>query len=333
MAPYHGLTRTMTGKPASSATLERRSGSSAERTRRLLAVTASAAVADAHRALPLAAAQPAAATVAAITPKRALLLAARAADADIASTPNTCGALPLVARAAVAEDATRRALLLGAASSAAALLLPPSAQAIQGLTAGRIPGLSTTPDADGYVAYRRPEGKSGGHGVGWSEVPRYGFRVPLGWEEVPVSIADLGGTEIDARFAPPDGTVGLSVVVAPIARFLDIPNNSDLRLPDVGPPEKLMAGFYPELFGKTMDEGDILDTQVVTKKPSNATSTTTPLTYYFFELAKKRRVAITATGNRVFILSLFPKSSVGGRKHGDDFKRIAESFEVDAAKP
>jgi hypothetical protein len=32
--------------------------------------------------------------------------------------------------------------------------------------------------------------------VGWSEIPRYSFRVPAGWDENPVSIADLGGTEV-----------------------------------------------------------------------------------------------------------------------------------------
>lgn len=57
-------------------------------------------------------------------------------------------------------------------------------------------GLSQLPDEDGYYTYLRPEGKSGGHGVGWSEIPRYSFKVPDGWEEVPVSIADLGGTEV-----------------------------------------------------------------------------------------------------------------------------------------
>ena len=36
--------------------------------------------------------------------------------------------------------------------------------------------------------------------VGWSEFDSYTFRVPEGWEEKPVSIADLGGTEIDLRF-------------------------------------------------------------------------------------------------------------------------------------
>ena len=32
--------------------------------------------------------------------------------------------------------------------------------------------------------------------MGWSEIPRYAFDVPEGWSETPVSIADLGGTEV-----------------------------------------------------------------------------------------------------------------------------------------
>ena len=52
------------------------------------------------------------------------------------------------------------------------------------------------PDADGMYTYTRPEGKSGGHAVGWTEIPRYSFKVPAGWKENPVSIADLGGTEV-----------------------------------------------------------------------------------------------------------------------------------------
>lgn len=60
-------------------------------------------------------------------------------------------------------------------------------------------GLTTSPDGDGFYTYVRPEGKSGGHGVGWSEMPRYSFKVPGGWEETPVSIADLGGTEVMLR--------------------------------------------------------------------------------------------------------------------------------------
>ena len=66
---------------------------------------------------------------------------------------------------------TRRGALLAAAGAAGLALAPlplapPPARAVQGLTAGRIPGLSTEPDADGFLTYQRPEGKSGGHGVG-----------------------------------------------------------------------------------------------------------------------------------------------------------------------
>ncbi len=129
------------------------------------------------------------------------------------------------------EASTSRRQLLQVASTAAFVSAVKSyspALAVQGLTAGRIPvkcpcdicivlsldwrafalacklfsisfllplGLSA-PDADGYQTYVRPEGKSGGHGVGWSEIPRYSFKVPKGWEETPVSIADLGGTEV-----------------------------------------------------------------------------------------------------------------------------------------
>lgn len=41
-------------------------------------------------------------------------------------------------------------------------------------------------------------GAIGGHGVGWSEIPRYAFDLPEGWSETPVSIADLGGTEVSS---------------------------------------------------------------------------------------------------------------------------------------
>ncbi|KAI3983199.1 hypothetical protein MKX01_039690 [Papaver californicum] len=70
----------------------------------------------------------------------------------------------------------------------------------------------------GWRTYRRPDAKSGGHGVGWSPIIPYTFSVPQGWEEVPVSIADLGGTEIDLRFASSQAG-RLFVIVAPVLRF------------------------------------------------------------------------------------------------------------------
>lgn len=66
-------------------------------------------------------------------------------------------------------------------------------------------GISGAADADGFLQYQRPMGKSGGHGVGWSEIPRYKFKVPAGWEETPVSIADLGGTEV--RYSAPGAII------------------------------------------------------------------------------------------------------------------------------
>lgn len=102
----------------------------------------------------------------------------------------------------------------------------------------------------GWRTYRRPDEKSGGHGVGWSPIIPYAFSVPQDWQEViiynpnmfelhievvlfqttlplitsvyqvPVSIADLGGTEIDLRFgSSKEGR--LSVIVAPVLRFAD----------------------------------------------------------------------------------------------------------------
>jgi hypothetical protein len=85
---------------------------------------------------------------------------------------------------------------------AAAAAWQPPASAVQGLTAGRIPGV-TGPDPDGYMTYTRPEGKSGGHGVGWTEIQRYSFKVPQSWEETPVSIADLGCGRLPPLQQPP----------------------------------------------------------------------------------------------------------------------------------
>lgn len=36
----------------------------------------------------------------------------------------------------------------------------------------------------GLRTYRRPDAKSGGHGVGWSPMTPYTFKVPQDWEEV-----------------------------------------------------------------------------------------------------------------------------------------------------
>ena len=84
-----------------------------------------------------------------------------------------------------------------------------------------MPGLSQV-DSTGERVYLRPRGKSGGHGVGWSEITPYKFTTCAGWDEKPVSIADPDGTEIDAKFAS-DEEGDLKIILAPILRFSDFP--------------------------------------------------------------------------------------------------------------
>ncbi|DBA75452.1 TPA: hypothetical protein ACH3X1_010709 [Trebouxia sp. C0004] len=143
----------------------------------------------------------------------------------------------------------RRAVMSASLASAAVMLLIDTpAYAVQGYTAGRIPGLTKTPDAEGFYTYTRPEGKQGGHGVGWSELPRYAFKIPSGWSETAVSIADLGGTEIDLRYTNPEEG-GLEVVVAPVMRFKDIEFNANVKIEEIAPPERIISGFALEIFG------------------------------------------------------------------------------------
>lgn len=184
---------------------------------------------------------------------------------------------------------------LTAAAAAAAFTAwqPDTAHAVQGLTAGRIPGVSG-PGPDGFYKYQRPEGKSGGHGVGWSEIPRYSFKVAAGWDETPVSIADLAGTELDLRFENKEEG-NLFLVVAPVLRFRDVGVNADVRIDGLGTPDIIIAGFAPEIFGAPLSEDDVLVTE---------TAQIDGVTYYYWEVKPHHLVAATAVGNRLFMLVL-----------------------------
>lgn len=222
-----------------------------------------------------------------------------------------------------ASPVTRRALgcLLASGVVTSSLVgFEAPAGAVQGLTAGRIPGLSTNPDVDGFFTYTRPEGKSGGHGVGWSEIPRYSFKIPDGWQEEPVSIADLGGTEIDLRFGN-TGQGELFVVVAPVLRFLDVGYNADVRIEEIAPPRNLIEGFAPELFGRPLEDGDVINTEVQKKGL---------LTYYSWEVRPHRLVVATAVKNRLFILGT-QANSRQWRKAEDSLRVIQNSFIVPMA--
>lgn len=219
--------------------------------------------------------------------------------------------------AAPAAGFSRRDAMAMAVAAPMVLSTSGPAYAVQGLTAGRIPGLATTPDENGLFEYMRPEGKSGGHGVGWSEIPRYSFKVPSGWAEIPVSIADLGGTEIDLRYQSKDQG-DISVVVAPIMRFSDIGFNANVVIEDLGTPKKIIQGFGPELFGKPVDDEDILNMEVDSHDG---------LTYYYFETKPHNLVACTSTGNRMFILAM-KASARQWKKHAEVLQVVQKTFRV-----
>lgn len=213
----------------------------------------------------------------------------------------------------------RRSVVLSGASlvSSAVLGFPGEGLAVvkQGLLAGRIPGLSE-PDEQGWRTYRRPDEKSGGHGVGWSPIIPYVFSVPQDWEEVPVSIADLGGTEIDLRFgSSKEGR--LSVIVAPVLRFADN-LDGDATIEKIGRPETVINAFGPEVIGENV-EGKVMSVNVVQDSGR---------TYYQYEL-EPPHVLITATaaGNRLYLFNV-TGSGLQWKRHYKDLKKIADSFRV-----
>ncbi|KAF8064524.1 PPD4 [Scenedesmus sp. PABB004] len=251
--------------------------------------------------------------------RQALQPASLAACVRPRSRPRAVAAAAAAAPDESAAVVGRRAALVGAALAVGLRGAAPAC-AVQGLTAGRLPGLTPEPDADGFYLYTRPEGKSGGHGVGWSEMPRYSFKVPEGWEETPVSIADLGGTEIDLRFARPDQG-NLQVVVAPVLRFADVGFNADVRIDQLNQPDAIISGFAPELFGRPLNEGDVLEQRETVKGG---------VKYYEWEVKPHNLVSATAVGNRVFIISIAAKSSRVWARAADTLRAMQASFFVPA---
>ncbi|KAM7252965.1 hypothetical protein ACFE04_025583 [Oxalis oulophora] len=214
-------------------------------------------------------------------------------------------------------DVLRRRSILVSGFSSLLVGFPGQGLAVvkQGLLAGRVPGLSE-PDQEGWRTYRRPDDKSGGHGVGWSPIIPYTFAVPRDWDEVPVSIADLGGTEIDLRFASSkEGRI--SVVVAPVLRFAD--NLGDnVTIEQIGTPEKVISAFGPEVIGQNV-EGRVLSTSVTEDSGRK---------YYHFEL-EPPHVLITATaaGNRLYLFNV-TGNGLQWKRYYKDLKKISDSFRV-----
>ena len=68
-----------------------------------------------------------------------------------------------------------------------------------------------------------------------------------------MSIADLGGTELDLRFeSPSHGSI--AVVVAPQARFTES-LSSDIQ--KLGTIDTMIDGFAPEIIGQPLNEGAV----------------------------------------------------------------------------
>ncbi|CAI5525868.1 unnamed protein product [Closterium sp. Naga37s-1] len=251
------------------------------------------------------------------TPKP--FVAALANDQDDAPSASSAAASSAFAIPAVTHvtPVTRRAVVaLPAMAALAASLAAGPANALIPTTAvaGRVPGLSE-PDENGWRTYKRPASKSGGHGVGWSELIPYTFTVPETWEETPVSIADLGGTEIDLRFASKQQGK-LFIVVAPVLRFAD-GLGDDVRIESVGDPERVITAFGPEITGENV-EGRVNDTKVVSKGGR---------TYYEYDVDPHILVSATAAGNRMYIMGV-AASGRQWKKYSSDIKQILSSFRV-----
>ena len=112
------------------------------------------------------------------------------------------------------------------------------------------------------------------------------------------------------------------MVVAPVLRFRDVGYNANVDMEFLGTPDKIIAGFTPELYGAPLTEGDVLDTKVYKKGDS---------IYYQWYMKPHRFVTATATGNRVFLLAASANSRQY-RKGAEHLQMIADSFYVPPAK-
>ncbi len=70
--------------------------------------------------------------------------------------------------------------------------------------------------------------------------------------------------QIDLRYAnSKQGDV--IVIVAPVLRFKDVGFNADVSLEDLGPPDRLISGFAPEVIGAPLPDEGVTATEVVEK--------------------------------------------------------------------
>jgi len=126
------------------------------------------------------------------------------------------------------------------------------------VTASRSPGLGDV-DEDGFRLYTRPYGASASGGMraisqGKGNFPPYSFKVPDGWKQKAVSVADPSGPETDSRFTSPD-MGDLLVVLPPVFTFIDDEDQVDtITIDEIAPPMKLLPAFAPQALGIGIEE-------------------------------------------------------------------------------
>ena len=152
------------------------------------------------------------------------------------------------------------------------------------------------------------------HYFSYIQFKPYTFLVPDGYYEVPVSIADLGGTELDLRFEGNNDTTSASpstpasttpanrntntsiaVIVAPQLRFTD-EVRSDISL--LGELDTMIAAFSPEIIGKPLDEDSVENARKVLRTNNN--NGRTIYQYHIDTRSSPRHVLVSmiADGNR-----------------------------------
>eukprot|EP00747_Dinoflagellata_sp_TGD_P054529 gnl/TRDRNA2_/TRDRNA2_149072_c0_seq1.p1 gnl/TRDRNA2_/TRDRNA2_149072_c0~~gnl/TRDRNA2_/TRDRNA2_149072_c0_seq1.p1 ORF type:complete len:193 (-),score=22.83 gnl/TRDRNA2_/TRDRNA2_149072_c0_seq1:477-1013(-) len=122
----------------------------------------------------------------------------------------------------------------------------------------------------------------------------------------------------------------LPVVVAPVLRFSDVGFGADVRIEQLGDPEKLINGFGPEITGDTVE--DHVDSMSTRKADG--------LTFYDYELSGISRrlpgpllVTMTAAKNRLYICIAKPKVPSRWAEEQSTFRTMVDSFRVTSTSP
>lgn len=154
----------------------------------------------------------------------------------------------------------------------------------------------------------------------WLGLQQYSFDVPAGeFKEEPTNVFDPEGSEIDLKLRG-NKSGSISVVVAPIKRFREVPEGQMLAIEDVGDEKKVLSGFHSELFnGEPLDDNEI--------ESMWRFKDTSGLTYYRYNLDPRRLVTATAMGNKMLILAI-GASALQWRKSRDSLLATADSFRV-----